>query len=477
MVKTKKRHYMKGGVVNKVEGGDNFASIVKMIAHPKCKISLISDLSLKGFVVMLHVEGLDPVEFYGLNETTHVFDVPVDTLVIKMAILYTGTSTADNKLELPPYKAGMRKQMENLNDFQKEAAIQSEIYYQTLSKGNPICPALIDLSHFTSLDSSARFLKALRTKCIDSESRSMITYIMESLPGTTDRQLGMITMESAVTFDTFYDAFDSYSTIDTSNMQISGYDNITASTEQVSLCGDVVFQIARLFNECKIVHCDLHGENILVDKLKKKMLIIDFGRTLHADALSLPERKVAHGYARDLLNSPVLFNSRGNFETTSRIKYSVSKFDVTYLKVLLEFVVSLEYMYNAKYNKVIGKSKIKTDYMGMFELTVHALPTYTAIVRALNAYYSSDVLCSISEKAKYKKVVAAETHDDTQRFETLCERMERLTAAESAVEVNVREVPTTMLSVSRKRRQSLPQRRRSRNSMGSRASRKVKSLP
>jgi len=267
----KRQKPMVGGVVNKTLGKDNFDSFVQLLKNEGCEIKSISFSSLKGFVFKVHVKNLleKDIEFYGLNETSNVFDKPVDTLVVKLAILYTGTGHKKNEriLDLPNYQevyneqSSYNKQMESFSDFKNEAIAQSEIYEKTLLKGQPICPALIDFSHFTSMDSSMPFLNLLESKCIDNndESKNMILYIKTILGTVRVCELGMITMESASKFDPFYDMYDIYGETDPSSLTTDG-----PSPSQINLCNDVIVQIIRLLNECRIIHCDLHGYNVMV---------------------------------------------------------------------------------------------------------------------------------------------------------------------------------------------------------------------
>lgn len=446
----KKRKSFVGGVVNKTLGKDNFDSIIKMLKHDGCEVSHISFSSLKGFIFKIHVKNQQEqdIEFYGLDETTNVFNKPVDTLVVKMAILYTGESNKDGVLELDNYK-GNRKEMDKFAVFKNEAIVQSEIYEKTLSKGQPICPALIDFSHFTNLDSSMPFLNMFEEKCIeDDEARSMILYIKSILSKVHDCQLGMITMESAVTFETFYDAYDSYGTINPATLEISGSNNIPPATLQIQLCNDVVVQIIRLLNECRIIHCDLHGENVMVKKTNSsplhKIFIIDFGRILHIDKLTKREKELAQQYATDFFMTRSFFNlsSSAEPELSTTIRRDVTKFDKNYVKTLTQFIISVEYMYNKIEFIASARSTIRKLYIDNLE----RLTSYTAITEALNQYYNIDIVCSIEETTKYKTVKPTEQHDkDITRFETLCDRIEDLKDSPSKSPLIAREAPELVL--------------------------------
>lgn len=442
----KKQKYMYGGIVNKNPEHDNFDSIVKLINNEKCQITCISYSSIKGFVFKLHVNDLlqEEVEFYGLNEKSNVFDSPIDTLVIKMAILYTGENIKDDKvLELPDYVSKMlikkNKQLERFKDFKNEAIVQSEIYEKTLLKGQPICPALVDFSHFTSLDSSIPFLNAIEKRCVDEESKNMIRYIKNILGSVRNCELGMITMESAVTFDSFYDVYDNYGVIDTTTLAISGNGN-APSDKQVLLSNDVIVQIIRLLNECRIIHCDLHGYNVMVKKIdgssKHKVFIIDFGRILNIDKLTKNEKKITQQYASDLFNERSFF--KADFELSPKIKSLVTKFDKNYVKTLILFILSVDYMYNNLEFGVISQSKIQKTYIN----NIDKLKSYTAITNALNNYYSTNINCSIHQISKYKTVKGSDMHEkNIGRFETLCDKIKETDGSPSKYKFMARDAP------------------------------------
>jgi serine/threonine protein kinase len=450
------QNYIRGGVVNKTAGKDNFDSIVSILKHERCEITYISFSSLKGFVFKVHVPNLTPdqTEFYGLNENTKIFDVPVDTFVLKMAILYSGESTSDTILTLPiPYQSDnprynpIPKEMERFANFHNEATTQSEIYEQTLSKGQPICPALIDLSHFTNLDSSIPFLKALEKKCKDDESITMLDYITNILTSVHDCQLGMITMESAIGFESFYEVYDNFGEMKSGTMQMSGHGKTPPSTNQTNLCIDVIVQIIRLLNETRIVHCDLHGENILIDKRSKKIVIIDFGLILKIDHLNLQQRRIAQQFAKDAFFTHSFFNEMGNYELSKNIRENVFVFDKNYAKTITQFIISIDYMFN-KYNfNVMQGSKIQNWYKSRINFK-----SYGDITNKLNSYYSSEILCSLEEKAKYKKIKESGKHEGTQKFETLCEKLNELKPSPGRYKFTARDAPEVNRSKKEKTR-------------------------
>lgn len=485
MKNIKRKNSFFGGVVNKTVGKDNFDSIIKMLSHESCEITNISYSSQKGFLFKIHVKNLTEQdgEFYGLNETTNTFDTLVDTLVMKLAVLYTGTQQDERVLDLPEYKeqyknqAVYEKQMEYFADFENEAIVQSEIYEKTLIKGQPICPALIDFSHFTSLDSSIPFLNILEARCVmDDESTNMIKYIKSVLSSVRDCQLGVITMESAVNFDSFYDTFDSYSVNTPDTMVFSGANNAPPADLQVQLCNDVVVQIIRLLNECRIVHCDMHGYNVLVkkstDSSSHKIFIIDFGRILHIDKLTNYEKKVTEQYAKTVFMTRTFFkfSSSNELEFSPTIATGITKFDKNFVKTIIQFIMSVDFMYNKTKFDRESQSKIQKTYVN----NLNRLASYNVITDRLNKYYSIDITCSIEEMAKYKSVNALDQHNkDVNRFETLCHRMEDVKGSPSKYKFVARDAPE-LVRMRKKRQTSSRSDKNSDMSLSSKSSRSTR---
>lgn len=419
----KRSKIMYGGVVNKTRGKSNFESVVQMLIHPGCQIKSISYSSLKGFIFVLHVQNLEPdsVEFYGLNETTNAFDVPVDTLILKMAVLYTGDAEGEINLDMPQYVSirgeTFDKEMDIKSDFYDEAVIQSKIYKQTLSKGQPVCPALVDLSFFSNLESANAFLDAISKKCIADgadNAEHMITYIKSQLNGE-NRILGMISMESATGFETFQDIFPTL--VDESEMEttVTTFTTPPSTHKQMLLCQHAIFNIIRLLNECSLIHCDLHDKNILVKTTadgSMKMFIIDFGRTLRIDDINELNQRVKGKNSFPDLDVPML-NPPFRTEDVSTI---------------LEFIKQAELRYNYLFFGSTDESKIRKYYLNPFSGNV----PFELIATELNSYYAKLIKCSKPEMNKYKQVsTQVKKLEKTQEnFKSLCEVMAEVLPAE-----------------------------------------------
>jgi len=373
----KQNQIMYGGVVNKIPGSSNFESVVKMLMHPRCKIKSISYSSLKGFIFVLHVPNLEPntVEFYGLNETTNKFDVPVDTLILKFSILFDGDrDSEDLKLNMDEYvetifnrEEGAQKffkEMDIYDDFFQEAVLQSEIYEKSLSRGEPLCPALIDVSFFSEEASAMQFLDALAHKCLfENESAYMIEYLKGQLTKGLNRRLGMITMESAADHETFQDAFK----------------NSDEETQR-QLCQMAIYKSIRLLNECKTVHCDEHDKNILVKRLPDgtlKGVIIDFGSAINVNKML----KALNVEVKDQFPQSVNLDR----------EYSklLTRFSPEDVDKLLQFMINVEIRYSYFFLKRRDDSKIRDYYLD----PLGENPGYNFIANLLNSYYLRSVTC------------------------------------------------------------------------------------
>jgi len=422
----KKRRSLVGGVVNKTPDKNNFQSIIDMLNQLNCKVDVVSYQSLSGFIFKVEIDRTHPenAEFYGLNEETGVFDIPVTTLILKLVILHNGLK---NKSMLPAYRDKYRKQMSTTDEFEKEANTQYVIYKKTLEKGSPICPAIIGLYQFNREQSSV-FLDVLIEKCGTNQTPiDMVAYIRSNLTGTSDvRELGMIAMESASDFSTFYKLRDTFTRI----------------TEELKLCADVMVQIIRLFDECNIVHLDLHGNNVLIGPSPtQKIYIIDFGRTTDVNAVSQATTIIATRLAKQtpIIESRI-FDDLRNYREIVLINEQINRI-ISYEMARYHESTQPHYIFT-NYMEVIlimaDRNRIDSAPIKGLGLTPSQLRQYFAekrkwdafvkmvhenyygqIASALNKYKSSKILCD-TQKSKYKMEV--NTHD------TICNELARLTA-------------------------------------------------
>lgn len=400
-----------GGIVNKTPNGNNFASVLNMLRNPTCAITALSATSRTGFVFKLHItprgDGGD-IEFFGLNAAKTDFDSPIDTLVLKLAVL----SEKNNKeLELERYKPAVgkktRKFAETLVKFKNEAVVQSEIYQKTISRGEPICPALVDYSEFSDHEVSAEFLSFLKSKCADDEAHSMVAYLQDMLNITDDTLLGMITMESADNAKTFDDML--------SELTIMTGDSLTGSPDKERLT--VLFEtmlvnIVRLFNETGIIHCDLHMNNSMVRTNPDGsffIYIIDFGIITDQKTWGQSELRAIERYANDKfddLGKPdIVIQSRGNFRISPHIQTGIRHFDANSVENMLNLIVSAEMMY--MYREIDrAVSEILRKYIeGLRTVSPSFQTSLENIAKMLNKYYEKAEIAKLS--ARYAPLSAA----------------------------------------------------------------------
>lgn len=386
-----------GGIVNKTPGKNSFVSIMQMLKNDRCKITSVSYSSLKGFVFKLHIEPekgkmyLDEcdVEFYGLNCNKTAFDADVDTLILKLAILHKS-----EEIELEPHYVAVSgdkkdKQADVYSDFFSEAILQSYVYEKTVSKGEPICPALVDFSHFSDLNASIPFLDVLASRCYENDdAKPMIDYLKGQLTSVHDIELGMIAMEIANDFVSFYDAYDQSVGASDDYAAQTMLENGDPTPDQVKLCDEVMTQAVRLLNEARCVHCDLHGNNVMVKTYydgSHKIYLIDFGRVMYIDGLVSDMANLVNKYTDDIFNEQPFFALQDGkvSQLAPSIKPYTTAFTEEYVKTLVMLALSVDYAYN-KYNfDWAESSKMNKNYVDYFNGN-----SMVNIANALNVYYN-----------------------------------------------------------------------------------------
>lgn len=408
---------MLGGIVNKNpdDKNNNFVSVLKMLNNPRCKISHVSYWSLKGFIFKLQLEHDeenpltdDDIEFYALNETKTGFDAPVDALIIKMAILHKPMETKIGKeFHLDDYrptvgKESYKKENDTYDNFQKEAVAQSEIYEKTVAMGEPICPAVVDFSFFKEKDLTHKILEICLNKCADDkEAVQMLNYIENAINKTDDTVLGMITMESAVEYGTFYDII---------NIQ-------EVDEDRFQLTEALMVAVIRLFNETGIVHCDLHHNNSLVkenDDGSFKVYLIDFGRIMKMNEIISNQ---------DEINKlGTIYNQIHNEQMYRRLdSYKIREFSVNDVLYYIAIITAIEKLHN---NKVYGVEHENLNYRNYYN-TLNENQYYDSfqfIAESLNTYYN------LGKFSRYKRIKngVGRTYADLQKVFTHIEEPKRV---------------------------------------------------
>ena len=250
---------IKGGLRQKNTNITSFQAVMNMINLQGAQLSHIAYKSLSGFIFKLDIPH-NPTgsEFFGLNEKSHAFNVPIYSLIIKFAIISDVKERLRDLFMVDEAKR-YEKRKETLEDFQKECEIQQQVYLKTvIPSGNPVCLAVVDFSHFDSV-STPIFLEKLLKLARTNKARNMLAYLHDNVKN--HRRLGMITMELA-----------------------DGYYEIANVTNRDELAEKMMYSISQLFisfTKLKIMNYDSHMGNILTKPNSAKTFHIDFGRTIN----------------------------------------------------------------------------------------------------------------------------------------------------------------------------------------------------
>lgn len=387
-----------------------------MIKNPRCRITTISYSSVYGFILKLSISKQEgetslpdaDIEFYGLNESKTAFDSPIDAVVIKFAVLHDKKET-----ELFPYKPAsglstdIHKETDTIDNYKKEALTQSKIYQLTASKGEPVCPSLIDFSHISDRVAIGTFLDIVVKKCVDDESKHIIHYLKDVFIYSKqtrnmymdDVQLGIITMESATEYRTAYDLYDEFK---------------FESQAYIECCEQILTQVLRLYNETRLVHADFHRHNCLVKTNEDgsyRVYMIDFGRMVDADNLNQNQMKLVDTYATSKFERGDFFvetKKSGERVVQPTLLEKKDHFDQKLCETLLFFIISLEYMYFAYDRNSWDTSHLHNRYY----IQLDPATSLDKIATALNNYYNTQGV-SIQRFDNYNVLKPGENYDRT----------------------------------------------------------------
>ena len=343
---------IKGGLRQKNTSISSFQAVMNMIELPGAQLSHIAYKSFSGFIFKLDIpHNPDNSEFFGLNEKSHAFNVPIYSLIIKFAIL---SDVDENLPDLFMVDDARRyeKRKETLEDFKKECDVQQQVYLKTvIPSGNPVCLAVVDFAYFDSA-STPIFLEKLFKISRTSKARNMLAYLNDNV--LNHRRLGMITMELA-----------------------DGYSEIVHVTDRDELAEKMMYSISQLFisfAKLKIMNYDSHMGNILTKPNSAKTFHIDFGRTIDfndgkrrlEDAFPELGRQIIRDY-----NSI----SGNNYETEFR---EIMELDITDLYAggrtdeiiviermhrIIKFLAYVDYIINTTYYDMTGIERPQMNEM------------------------------------------------------------------------------------------------------------------
>jgi hypothetical protein len=348
---------MKGGLRQKNTSISSFQAVMNMINLPGAQLSHIAYKSLSGFIFKLDIpKNPDDSEFYGLNEKSHVFNVPIYSLIIKFAILsdvrgeqlqdlyiFDNNSTNHERYE---------KRKESLEDFKKECDIQQQVYLKTvIPSGNPVCLAVVDFAYFDSV-SAPIFLENLFNIAITNKAQNMLAYLNDNV--LNHRRLGMITMELA-----------------------DGYSEMVNVTNRNEFAEKMMYSISQLFisfTKLKIMNHDSHMGNILTKPNSAKTFHIDFGRTIDfndgkqklEDAFPTLGRQIIRDY-NSISGNDYKTEFRAIMEINLTDLYVGGRTDeiivIERMQRIIKFLAYVDYIVNTSYYDMTGMERPQMNEM------------------------------------------------------------------------------------------------------------------
>uniref|UniRef100_A0A6C0D9Q8 Uncharacterized protein n=1 Tax=viral metagenome TaxID=1070528 RepID=A0A6C0D9Q8_9ZZZZ len=278
----------KGGIVKKDDTLTYWQAVYKMICVPGATLTTISYNSLYGYVFKLNIPPIsENAEFFDLNDSGTIFNVPVFSLILKFSIIENPNAGGTTLPELiiegeTPHK----KSYEKLENFRNEAAIQQTIYLTTIEQcAKAICPSIVDFSFFNKDTGSFLIKQLLELQDNDEFVKIVLDYLFENIQAN-NAYLGLITMKCVD------DEYIQLSKIRKEVLKLHQL-NLQDKTELINVskiyirnCNDALTQIIILFIKLKIINFDCHLGNILAStkpydrNLNSRTTLIDFGRVV-----------------------------------------------------------------------------------------------------------------------------------------------------------------------------------------------------
>jgi hypothetical protein len=257
-----------GGIIKVNSEITNLDAIMNIINNKNAEVHKAFFASTVGIVFNIKLPNANictSSSLYGFNIETKRHDKPLDTFVIKLAILKEGEWENLEVRDLEKYNI-THKETDNINNFKREAVLQSKVYSETLSKGSPICPAILDLFIF-DYELATTFLEKMKLKCSGvskQECEDVLVWISSILGVNENYKLGALVMESASNYKMLRDEIKERNDI----------------RDLYNLYKNFLIKIIRLYIESRIIPFELHGGNVLSFKKENgefEMFIIDFG--------------------------------------------------------------------------------------------------------------------------------------------------------------------------------------------------------
>lgn len=251
----------RGGLKLKNPNKKGFTPIFDMINSASFSANLLSDDSLKGFMIDINVSE-DDSEYFSMQDGK--FRQPVTSFILKIVV----TTETKNKI-LDSYK-NLLKASESEDSCFEEAALQQKIWKSSISGGRPeICPSVANFSLFEK-DSALNLLRFLRSKT-EGDVKNVLEYLSGQLLGNRNYGICIIAMPKVKNSIKFADFIDS-----PLNTNFYG---LTINTESINNAYYAVLaNIARLFIDFGVIYFDLNSNNFLIFKTSDNQinsLIID----------------------------------------------------------------------------------------------------------------------------------------------------------------------------------------------------------
>jgi hypothetical protein len=278
-----------GGMKKKYTEKEGITPILDMIQNGN--VTLISNSSLYSVVLNINVD--EENSQYLDKDFTGKFVIPVTDCVLKLVIGNANKYETDLNYLL----MGEKKSTEIIGNIKKEADTQQTVWMKSSLGGrSPICPPIADVIIIDKNKSDERwFLNLLKSRSSErrfSKILDSLFSVMRKLRSEgnhiylTAIVMPLRTRESKPS--TFYDIFSSR----------------TLVPHFVDYVSDLLAKIIRLFQECSIVHMDLHNNNALacIDYYGLPYAsIIDFGRS--SDFSNNTDDDYFYDYAKNRINN------------------------------------------------------------------------------------------------------------------------------------------------------------------------------
>ena len=259
----------------------------------KTKVTLLTVDSLNGFMFKIDI-GDDIVDYPYLDllPGSQRFSVDVKSFIIKIVVVSKRESDRlapliFNKSHIVGDQIIIKKETVSPESFEKEAIIQDRIWIQSVSGSRPaICPS-VAYANIMEDDISDQLLGKLQNKLNPNDNfyeNVTISYLADVIYNRQNkyyydyRKLGILLMPTIPDARTFYQ-FRRDHPNDPTTPEI---------VQEVvrDVVANIIAQIVRTCLELKVIHLDLHSQNVMVypdgDIMKSK--IIDFGRASILDS-------------------------------------------------------------------------------------------------------------------------------------------------------------------------------------------------